>query len=84
MPEALFSIQAARKGQDWMILGDLMGGVVMCATLVLDVALIIPIKIVDFSPFAIARIFLVISVLFFIFCLRSDSKISKKEGMFFC
>jgi len=82
LPETFFSIQAAKKGQDWMILGDLMGGVVMCATLVLGiVALISPIKIADFSPFVIARIFLVISVLFFIFCLRSDSKISKKEGV---
>ena len=82
LPETFFSIQAAKKGQDWMILGDLMGGVVMTATLVLGtVALIMPINIVDFSPFAIARIFLIISALFFIFCLRSDSKISKKEGV---
>jgi len=82
LPETFFSIQAARKGQDWMILGDLMGGVVMTATLVLGiVALISPIKIADFSPFAIARVFVVISALFFLFCLRSDSKISKKEGI---
>ncbi len=82
LPETFFSIQAARKGQDWMILGDLMGGVVMTSTLVLGiVALIIPINIADFSPFAVARIFLIISALFFIFCLRSDSKISKKEGI---
>jgi cation:H+ antiporter len=82
LPETFFSIQAARKGQDWMILGDLMGGVVMTSTLVLGVvALISPIKIVDFSPFAIARIFLIISALFFLFCLRSDNKISKKEGI---
>jgi len=82
LPETFFSIQAARKNQDWMILGDLMGGVVMCATLVLGVvALISPIKIADFSPFLIARIFLIISALFFIFFLRSDRKISKKEGI---
>lgn len=82
LPETFFSIQAARKGQDWMVLGNLMGGIVMTSTLVLGiVALISPIKIADFSPFAIARIFLIISALFFIFCLRSDSKISKKEGI---
>jgi len=82
LPEIFFSIQAAKKGQDWMILGDLMGGVVMTATLVLGtVALISPIRIADFSPFAIARIFLIISALFFLFCLRSGSKISKKEGI---
>jgi cation:H+ antiporter len=82
LPETFFSVQAARRGQDWMILGDLMGGVVMCATLVLGiVALISPIRIADFSPFAIARIFLIISALFFLLCLRSDRKISKKEGI---
>lgn len=82
LPEIFFSVQAAKKGQDWMILGDLMGGVVVTATLVLGtVALISPIRIADFSPFAIARIFLVISALFFLICLRSGRKISRKEGI---
>jgi cation:H+ antiporter len=82
LPEAFFSIQAARKGQDWMVLGDLMGGIVMTATLVLGiVALISPIEIADFSPFAIARIFLIISALFFLFFIKTDRKISKKEGI---
>jgi cation:H+ antiporter len=83
LPETFFSIQAARKGQDWMILGDLMGGVVMTATLVLGiVALICPIKIVDFSSFAIARFFLIISALFFFFFVRSGQKITRKEALF--
>jgi cation:H+ antiporter len=83
LPETFFSIQAARKGQDWMVLGDLMGGVVITATLVLGiVALISPIKIVDFSPFAIARFFLVVSSLFFFLFVRTDRKITKKEAIF--
>jgi len=83
LPEAFFSIHAARKGQDWMILGDLMGGVVITASLVLGiVALISPIEIVDFSPYAIGRLFLVISALFFLVCLRTDQKITKKEALF--
>ena len=83
LPETFFSIQAARKGQDWMVLGDLMGGVVMTATLVLGiVALICPIAIIDFSPFAIARFFLIISALFFFFFVRTDRKITKKEALF--
>lgn len=83
LPETFFSIQAARKNQDWMILGDLMGGVVTCATLVLGVVVLIqPIKIMDFSPFAIARIFLIIAALFFLFSVKSDRKITKKEGTF--
>ncbi len=84
LPETFFCIQAARKNQDWMILGDLMGGVVVTATLVLGiVSLISPIEIIDFSPFAIARIFLVISALFFFFSVRNDRKISKKEAILF-
>lgn len=83
LPETFFSVQAARRGQDWMILGDVMGAVVMTSALVLGiVALISPIKIADFSPFAIARIFLVISALLFLFCLRTDQKISKREAIF--
>jgi len=83
LPETFFTIQAARKGQDWMILGDLMGGIVITATLVLGiVALICPIKIVDFSPFAIARLFLIFSALFFFFFVRTDRKITKREAVF--
>jgi cation:H+ antiporter len=83
IPETYFAILAAKKGQTWMILGDLMGAVIVPATLVLGtVALICPIEIADFSPFAIARIFLVISALFFIFCVRTDRKITKREALF--
>ncbi len=83
LPETFFSLHAARKGQDWMILGNLMGSVVITATLILGVvALIQPIKVDNFSPFAIARVFLFGSaVLFFIF-LKTDHRITKKEGLF--
>ncbi len=81
-PEAYFAIISAKKKQTWMILGNLMGAVVVCATLVLGiVALICPIEIGDFSPFAIARIFLVISALFFLIIVRTGKKITKKEGL---
>ncbi|OGZ19071.1 MAG: hypothetical protein A2175_01980 [Candidatus Nealsonbacteria bacterium RBG_13_42_11] len=83
LPEAIFSLHAARKGQDWMILGNLMGSVVITATLILGiVAIIQPVKIVDFSPFAIARAFLLASAIFFFIFLRSDHKITRKEGIF--
>ena len=82
MPETFFSLQAARKGQDWMILGNLMGNVVITSTFVLGiVSLITPIKIVDFSPFAIARLFLIIAVLFFIFFVKTGHKITRREGL---
>ncbi len=83
LPEAYFAIASARKGQTWMILGDLMGSVIVPATLVLGiVSLICPIKIVDFSPFAIGRFFLIIAAIFFLFFVRTDRKISKKEAFF--
>ncbi|MDI6591846.1 MAG: hypothetical protein QME61_02855 [Patescibacteria group bacterium] len=83
LPETYFAIASAKKGQTWMILGDLMGSVIVPATLVLGiVALICPIKIPDFSPFAIGRFFLIISALFFLFFVRTDRKITKKEAFF--
>jgi cation:H+ antiporter len=83
IPETYFAVIAARKAQNWMILGDLMGSVIVAATLVLGiVALISPIKIVDFSTFAIARFFLIISAIFFLIFVRTDRKITKREALF--
>jgi len=83
LPELSFTLQAARKSQDWMIVGDVMGSVIMTATLVLGVvALICPIKIYDFSPFAIGRIFLIISAIFFLLFIRTGRKITRKEALF--
>lgn len=82
LPETYFAIVSARKGRTWLILGNLMGSVVVCATLILGiVVLIYPIKDIDFSPFAIARIFLIISAVFFLIVVRTDQKISKKEAL---
>ncbi len=82
-PEIFFAISSARKNMEWMILGDLMGTIVAPATLVLGiVALINPIYITDFSPFAVARIFLLIAIIFFFFFIKNDSQISKKEAVF--
>jgi len=83
IPETYFAVMAARKARTWMILGDLMGSVIVCATLVLGiVALICPIEIPDFSPFIIARFFLVVAAMFFLFFVRTDRCISKKEALF--
>jgi len=83
LPEVYLATVLARKGETWMILGDLMGSVIIVSTLVLGiVALIYPIQITDFSPFAIARFFLIIAALFFLFFVRSGKKITKKEALF--
>ena len=83
IPETYFAIMAARRVETWMILGNIMGSVVIIATLVLGiVALICPIQVVDFSPFAIARFFLVIAAIFFLLFVRTDRKITTKEAFF--
>ncbi|MEI7424840.1 MAG: sodium:calcium antiporter [Candidatus Staskawiczbacteria bacterium] len=81
-PEIYFSIISSRKGENWMVLGNLMGSVIVCSTLVLGtVAIICPIRIFDFSPFLTARIFLICAVLVFLFAMRTGKKIDKKESL---
>ncbi|HHE67585.1 MAG TPA: hypothetical protein ENL33_00780 [Candidatus Parcubacteria bacterium] len=85
LPETYFSIISARKGQSWMILGNLMGSVIATTCLVLGVvSLICPIKITaaDADLFFVARFFLVLSALFFFFFIRTDKDISKREALF--
>lgn len=83
LPEIQFSIAAIRAGQTWMALGNLMGSVIIISTLVLGtVALITPIQITDFSPFAVARFFLLLIALFFLIFIRTDRKITRKEAFF--
>ena len=82
LPEAYFAIASARRGKTWMILGDLMGSVIMSATLVLGiVALICPIRITDFSPFLVGRFFLILAVLFFYLFIRTGKRITRKEAV---
>jgi cation:H+ antiporter len=82
LPDLSFVIQAARKGHDWLLLGDLIGGTIITATLVLGiVSLISPIKITNIPSIVIGRIFLIISALLFIFFIRTEKKITKKEGI---
>lgn len=81
-PDLSFVIQAARKSHDWLLLGDLIGGTIITATLVLGiVSLISPIKITNIPSVIVGRIFLIISALFFLYCIRTDCKITKKEGI---
>jgi len=81
-PEIYFGIISIRKKENWMVLGDMMASVIVCATLVLGiVALVAPFQIKDFSPFVIARIFMVIACIFYLLFIVSGKKISKKEGL---
>ena len=83
LPETFFSIQAAKCRQEWMILGNLMGGVVVCTTLVVGTAAIIhPIIIDGLSSFVLARIFLVMAIILFYTSIKTEHKITKKEGYY--
>ena len=82
LPEVYFAIISAKKGETGMILGNLMGSIIVPATLVLGiVALICPIEISDFSPFVIARIFLIIACLLFFIFIKTNKTISRKEAI---
>lgn len=84
LPETYVALNLARKGQSWMILGGLMGAVALSSTLVLGIATIInpiEIDISGLSHLALARIFLLISALFFLFFVRTGRKISKREAI---
>jgi len=82
LPEISFETRAIMMGHKTMILGDIIGSVVINASLVLGiVALISPIYISDFSPYLIGTIFTLIACLFFQVFARSDKKITGKEGI---
>ena len=82
LPETYFAAVAARKVQTWMTLGNIMGSVIIIGTLVLGVvALIEPIEIIDFSPYIIARFFLILAAIFFFSFVRTDRKLVTKEAL---
>jgi cation:H+ antiporter len=87
LPEIFFSIQAAKKDDDWMVIGSLMGAVISASTLVLGIiAILHPIEIcpyVEAPLLTIARFFLIIAALFFfyLFFIKSSRKITKNEGL---
>lgn len=81
-PEAYFSVISARREENWLVLGDLMGSVIITSTLVLGIiALVAPFEIRDLSPYLSARIFLIIAVIFSLVFIMTGKKITKKEGL---
>lgn len=81
-PEGYFSIVSAKKGHGWMVLGNLMGSVIVCSTLVLGIVVLIsPVVINDFSPFLIARIFTIIAAFIYLIIIKTDREITKREAI---
>jgi len=80
-PETYFGIISGRRGEGWMIVGNMMGSVIVCATLVLGIiGLVSPFEIKDMEPFLLARIFTVIAAMFFLITIRTGKKLTKKEA----
>lgn len=81
-PEIYFGIASARKGEGWMVLGDMMGSVIICATFVLGlVAVIFPFEIKDMAIFFTVRAYTIIAALMFLLITKTDKKITKKEAL---
>lgn len=82
LPEIYFAVAAARRGNTQLIMGNVMGSVIVPATLVLGiVALIHPIDVTGLDMLASSRVFLIIAaILFFIFARTSES-VSRMEAL---
>jgi len=81
LPEIYFAIHSAKKDQTSMILGNLMGAVIIPASLVLGIVVLInPIYVDRLGLFFISRFFLLCAAFFFFFFTKTDRKITRIEG----
>lgn len=81
LPEVYFSIISARKGDTSLILGNLMGSVIFLSTLILGiVAFLSPIYVHGLPFYILARFFLIVSAVLFLFAARSGEKIVAWEA----
>jgi len=81
LPEVYFTILTARRGETGMIIGNLMGAVIIPATLVLGVvAMIHPISNTVLGLPLVARLFLVLAAVFFLVVSQTKQVITRREG----
>jgi cation:H+ antiporter len=82
LPELFFIITAAKRQNDWLALGGIIGDVIVLSTFGLGFIVVIsPIKIVLFSSFIPIFIFLVIASFLFFFFIKSEKRIDSKEAI---
>ncbi len=82
LPEMFFIVTAAKKQNDWLALGGIVGDGIVLPTLGLGlIATISPIKFFSFSEFAPLFIFLIIAIFLFLFFIKTGKKITQKEGV---
>ncbi|TSC73504.1 MAG: inner membrane protein [Parcubacteria group bacterium Gr01-1014_70] len=81
LPETYFAVASARRGNQWMVVGNLLGSTVLTASLVLGlVAFLHPIVINDFSPYVIARAFLILSGSALLVFSRTGNTLTTREA----
>lgn len=81
LPELAFEIEAVKKRESSMFMGNLIGSTVANATLIVGItALIAPIKIAAFSEYLLATIFFVVIFCLFYLFTRTKQKLERWEG----
>ncbi|OHA60080.1 MAG: hypothetical protein A2589_00115 [Candidatus Vogelbacteria bacterium RIFOXYD1_FULL_46_19] len=82
LPEIYFAFSSARRGETDMILGNLMGSVIIPASLILGlVAIIHPISSQSLAWIASSRMVLLLAIILFFVFTRSSHKISQRESL---
>ncbi|MGM0629072.1 MAG: sodium:calcium antiporter [Patescibacteria group bacterium] len=82
LPQIYFATSASCKGDNWMLLGSIMGSVVIPATLVLGVvSLIQPINVDNVDIALVGRIFLMLAAVIFFFALKTSQKMVIQEAL---
>ncbi|MFP4022252.1 MAG: sodium:calcium antiporter [Candidatus Paceibacterota bacterium] len=82
LPQIYFASTASFKGDNWMLLGCVMGSVVIPATLVLGlVSLMSPIPVDNVDVAMAGRIFLVVAAIVFFFSLKTSQKLVVQEAL---
>lgn len=83
LPEIYFTVISARRGETGLIVGNLMGSVIIPATFVLGVVAIIhPITNPALQFPTVARVFLVLIAVFFLYVSQTKNAITVKEAAF--
>ncbi|MDD5606428.1 MAG: sodium:calcium antiporter [Candidatus Pacebacteria bacterium] len=82
LPELFFIVTAAKKKNNWLALGGIIGDVIVLPTLGLGIiAVISPIEITAFSAFLPLFIFLITASCIFVWIIKSDKKITCIEAV---
>ncbi len=82
LPELFFVVMAAKKSNNWLALGGIIGDVIVLPTFGLGIiAIFSPIEITVFSTFLPLFIFLLIASIIFVWAIRTGRKITSQEAI---